>query len=132
MTPKLVRVFAFFQPYCKTDARCRRNSENFRKLASDLPQLPCAAAERREVRRVSLRRCRTEKPDHQHRRLLRARRERPRSRTAQQRDELAPSHCVPLDSGTHAEYLGALGAIAAWFFRKWNWASFRPVGSGQH
>src|SRR5262249_17414155 len=40
MTPKLVRVFAFFQPYCKTDARCRRNSENFRKLASDLPQLP--------------------------------------------------------------------------------------------
>ena len=65
--------------------------------------------------------------------LPRTRRYRPRCRHACHRfDEIAPSHCVPQDSGTHAEYLGALGAIAAWFFRKWNWASFRPVGSGQH
>ena len=31
-----------------------------------------------------------EKPDHRHRRLLRARRHRPRRRAAQQRGELAP------------------------------------------
>src|SRR5215472_4569372 len=33
-----------------------------------------------------------EKPDHRHRRLLRARRERPGRRAAEQRDELAPFH----------------------------------------
>jgi len=33
-----------------------------------------------------------EKADHWHRRLLRARRKRPRSRAAEQRDELAPPH----------------------------------------
>jgi len=33
-----------------------------------------------------------EKPDHRHRRLLRARRDRPCSRAAEQRDELAPSY----------------------------------------
>jgi hypothetical protein len=33
--------------------------------------------------------------DHRHRRLLRARRERPRDRAAEQGDELAPSHRVP-------------------------------------
>jgi hypothetical protein len=31
-----------------------------------------------------------EEPDHRHRRLLRPRRERPRGRAAEQRDELAP------------------------------------------
>ena len=42
--------------------------------------------------RVRVRRCAAEEPDHRHRRLLRARRERPRSRrAAEQRDELAPS-----------------------------------------
>ena len=33
-----------------------------------------------------------EKPDHRHRRLLRARRKRPDRRAAEKRDELAPSH----------------------------------------
>src|SRR5262245_47641031 len=33
------------------------------------------------------------KPNHRHRRLLRARRERPRRRAAEQRDELAPFQC---------------------------------------
>jgi hypothetical protein len=37
------------------------------------------------------RRLKAEKSDHGHRRLLRARRERPRCRAAEQRDELAPS-----------------------------------------
>ena len=35
-----------------------------------------------------------EKPDHRHRRLLRARRQRPRRRAAEPRDELAPSHSI--------------------------------------
>src|SRR5262249_1709828 len=34
-----------------------------------------------------------EEPDYRHRRLLRARSERPCCRTAEQRDELAASHC---------------------------------------
>jgi hypothetical protein len=39
-------------------------------------------------------RCRMEKSDHRHRRLLRVCRERPRCRAAaKQRDELAPFHC---------------------------------------
>src|SRR5262249_31102332 len=43
--------------------------------------------------RKRLGRCATEKPDHRHRRLLRARRERPRnSRAADKRDELATFH----------------------------------------
>src|SRR5262245_51994202 len=35
-----------------------------------------------------------EEPDHRHRRLLRARRERPRRRAAKERDELAPFHSI--------------------------------------
>src|SRR6516165_6523349 len=36
----------------------------------------------------------THEPDHRHRRLLRARRERPRRRAAEQRDELAALHSI--------------------------------------
>src|SRR5439155_10189160 len=39
-------------------------------------------------------RCTAEKPDHRHRRLLRARRERPGGRATEQRDELAPFHSI--------------------------------------
>src|SRR5262249_6234280 len=40
-------------------------------------------------------RCEVEKPDHWHRWLLRARRERPRRRrAAEERDELAPPHSI--------------------------------------
>ena len=51
-----------------------------------------------------------EEAHHRHRRLLRARRERPcRHRAAEQRDELAPSHLaglhsVPASQGRIAEY----------------------------
>jgi len=38
-----------------------------------------------------------EKSYHRHRRLLRARRKRPRRRTTEQCDELAPSHELPSD-----------------------------------
>src|SRR5262249_38078074 len=41
-----------------------------------------------------------EKPDHRHRRLLRARRERPRGRPAEQRDELAPPHSITSSAAT--------------------------------
>src|SRR5262245_3520057 len=41
----------------------------------------------RDVRQSS-----AEEPDHRHPRLLRAHRERPRNRAAEQRDELAPLH----------------------------------------
>src|SRR4029077_18360968 len=66
-----------------------------------------ALAERgHEVRRVGGRRA-ADKPDHWHRRLLRARRKWPSSsRAAEQRDELAPPHsitssaCSRNDSGT--------------------------------
>jgi hypothetical protein len=39
----------------------------------------------------------TKKSDHRHRRLLRPCRQRPRRRTAQQRDELASFHSVSLE-----------------------------------
>src|SRR5262245_23430616 len=56
-----------------------------------------------------VRRSDVEEPDHRHRRLLRARRERPRSRAADERDELAPSHCrgppvLPAERIPHLSY----------------------------
>src|SRR5207302_1493725 len=46
-------------------------------------------------RRVCIRRCAVKKSDHRHRRLLlRARRERPRGRAAEQREERAPFHSI--------------------------------------
>src|SRR5262249_41480539 len=44
--------------------------------------------------RVALWRSTAQKPDHRHRGPLRARRERPRSRAAEQRDELAAPHSI--------------------------------------
>ena len=51
------------------------------------------ARKRRQLCRVSLCRCRSEKADDRHRAVLRARRERPRGRAAKQRDELTAFHC---------------------------------------
>src|SRR5262249_26099893 len=52
-----------------------------------------AAAERRQLRRESARRCRSKHADGRHVGLLRARRERPcRRRATEQRDELASLH----------------------------------------
>src|SRR6516225_2859011 len=48
-----------------------------------------------------------EEPDHRHRRLLRARRERPRGRrAAEQRDELAPLHSIT--SSARASKIGEI------------------------
>src|SRR5262245_55048185 len=54
-------------------------------------------------------RCTVKKSDHGHRRLLRPRRERPRRRTAEQRDELAAFHCatppvLPIERIAHLSY----------------------------
>src|SRR5262245_38112419 len=51
-------------------------------------------AKRDCVKRIPLRRCAVEESDHRHRRLLCPRRLRPRSRAAEQRDELAPFHSI--------------------------------------
>src|SRR5262245_13108971 len=45
-----------------------------------------------QMRSRFVRRPAAEEPDHRHRRLLRARRERPNRRAVEQRDELAPFH----------------------------------------
>ena len=62
-------------------------------LALDIAGLLQALAKCAQTVRDRVRRCGVEEPDHRHRRLLRARRERPRSRrAAEKRDELAPLH----------------------------------------
>ena len=64
-----------------------------------------AFAERGRIARVGIGRSVSDKPDHRHRRLLCARRERPRGRrAAEQRDEIAPFqlievHSVPVNQG---------------------------------
>src|SRR5262249_6765529 len=65
-------------------------------LAFDISCLFQSLAERTQADRVSgqVRRCAAEEPDHRHRRLLRARRERPRGSAAEQRDELAARHSI--------------------------------------
>ena len=64
-------------------------------LALDIAALLKALAERAQVVCKRDWRSAVEKPNHRHRRLLRARRERPRRRrAAEQRDELAPLHSI--------------------------------------
>src|SRR5262249_8743842 len=49
----------------------------------------------------------SEEPNHRHRRLLRARRERPRDRAAEQRDELPASH-YSITSSARASSVGGI------------------------
>src|SRR4029453_15340143 len=64
-------------------------------LTLDESDLFQALAECGKTRCHAIRRSAVEKSDHRHRRLLRARRERPNSRhAAEQRDELAPFHSI--------------------------------------
>src|ERR1044071_7326311 len=64
-------------------------------LALDVPSFRQATAELSYAERCVSERCTSQKPDDRHRRLLRARRERPRyRRAAEQRDELAPLHSI--------------------------------------
>src|SRR5262249_14459345 len=74
-------------------------------LAFDVAGFLQTLAKGGHVTRVSLWRCAVEEPDHRHRRLLRACRERPRRRSAaEQRDELASSHRDDPKSKDRAEY----------------------------
>src|SRR5262249_25688703 len=68
------------------------------------------------VRKRARRRC-IEEPDHRHRRLLRARRERPRSRAPEQRDELAPVHSITSSARSNID-VGIVTpiALAVWRF----------------
>src|SRR5262249_20677480 len=64
-------------------------------LAVDQARFTQALPERSHAIGVGLRRAGTEEPNHRHRRLLRARRERPCDhRAAKQRDEFAPLHSI--------------------------------------
>src|SRR5262249_36143171 len=63
-------------------------------LALDITGLLQALAKAPQAPRRPVRRLGIEMADHRHRRLLRARRERPRRRAAEQRDELAALHSI--------------------------------------
>src|SRR5262249_9264416 len=62
-------------------------------LALDIAAILEATVKSAKTVRGRVRRLAVEEPDHRHRRLLRARNERPRSYAANQRDELAALHC---------------------------------------
>src|SRR5262245_60129814 len=61
-------------------------------LALEVARFAKAFTERACMARGAIERPTADKADHRHRRLLCARRERPRSSAAEQRDELAPLH----------------------------------------
>src|SRR5262249_27521116 len=63
-------------------------------LALDIAAILEATVKSAKTVRVRVRRLAVEKPDHRHRRLLRARRDRPRRRAAEQRDERATLHSI--------------------------------------
>src|SRR5262245_4827589 len=64
-------------------------------LPLDVTGVTQASVKSREKLACQFERCKVEKPDHRHRRLLRACGESPRNRrAAEQRDELAPPHSI--------------------------------------
>jgi hypothetical protein len=81
------------------DDRARNAGQERKAGDKDGWRLTCDLLEIIEVELGKLK-----EPNHRHRRLLRARRERPRSRAADQRDDLAPLHAI------HA---GSLSAVRA-------------------
>src|SRR6516162_5234556 len=75
-------------------------------LALDIAGVLEALAECAHTVRKRVRRCTAEEPDHRHGRLLRARRERPRGRRAEQRDEIASDHSIT--SSARASSVGGI------------------------
>src|SRR5262249_36538090 len=70
-------------------------------LAFDIAGVFKALAKRAQTVRHPVRRSGLEIPDHGHRRLLRARRERPTGRATEQRDEVAaPDHSITSSAAT--------------------------------
>src|SRR5262245_23905895 len=62
--------------------------------ALDVTGVTQASVKSREKLACQFERCEVEKPDHRHRWLLRARRERPRRRAAERCDDLAAPHSI--------------------------------------
>jgi hypothetical protein len=92
-------------------------------LARDIAGLFQALTKAAQAIRDHLSRSVVEESDHRHRRLLRARRERPRGRAAEQRDELAPSHCLPQDRDQpHSTYAIKAGFCDQRYGRKCQFA----------
>src|SRR5262245_31701368 len=84
-------------------------------LAPDVAGFTKALAECGQISCTIDRRRAAEEPNHRHRRLLRARHERPRRRTANQRDELAPLHCCghSITSSARASRVGGTSMPSA-------------------
>src|SRR5436190_23717396 len=83
-------------------------------LAFDKPGFIQALTERSQKLRVIIAAPRGEYPDHRGLRLLRTRRERPGSRTAKDRDELAPLHVLPEENVCAMRKPSTLGGVASW------------------
>src|SRR5262245_22836550 len=82
-------------------------------LTLDISSFFQAAAERRQPRPVAIGRSTVEEPDYGHRGLLRARRERPRSRgAADERDERAALH-HSITSSARASSVGGTSSPSA-------------------
>jgi hypothetical protein len=77
-------------------------------LALDVADFAQALPEREHTVCERDSRCAAEEPDHRHRRLLRARRERPRGGGANERDELAASHSITSSARMEVEAMFVL------------------------
>src|SRR5262249_24369274 len=85
-------------------------------LAFDIARVPQSQPKCHLVRSRFARRPAAEEPDHRHRRLLRARRERPRGRrAAEQRDELAAVHSITSSARAKRSPRSARGAYPSIF-----------------
>src|SRR5262249_20827947 len=84
-------------------------------LTLDIACFLQALTKRAHHRRVCVRRCAVKKSNHRHRRLLRARRQRPRGRAAEQRDEIAALHRCnhSITSSARASSVGGISRPSA-------------------
>src|SRR5262245_13866525 len=89
-------------------ADCPPSDTRWRRVCLRRSRLPSGLLQIRRQGVKGLRRSTAEKPNYRRRRLLCARRERPRRRAAEQRDEIAPFQLIELHSvpsrGRIAEY----------------------------
>src|SRR5947207_10123991 len=84
-------------------------------LALDVPGFVEALTERSGVARGSLARTAADECDDRHPWVLRARRDRPRRRTAEKRDELAPSHSMTSSALTSSVFGTSRPSVLAAF-----------------
>jgi hypothetical protein len=98
-------------------------------LALDIARLFEALAKGTQALGNRLGRSDFEKSDHRHRRLLRARRERPRRRATDERDEFAPLHSITSSARSRMEVGMVRPTVLAVlrFTTSWNWVG-RSIG----